>query len=498
MTSNAHSTLQKPIQPQFPANPLPPSDTPSNSKSEPLQLPTSASLLTDSVVCATESQQAPSASPPNLTSTSEATPSEQVSHQRHHKWKHNQLPPPPSNSIVLKNLDYNITQATLEEVVRRVTGGANDFININLIDDKITGAFRGMAFVNFNTIAHATTALTELSKMVINNRKVIAEYRRMRTNERKDYEKRHKKYDVYTQQSRQTFEKDIKPEKDANGVMVDKRTAFFARRDTAKKDAQKQLGEKSEKDKLREEEFRSILKKYDEGDLEENTTEIKDLLFDATLTAYERKTVHQLCAQLNLGHISRFDDDGNRSIHVTKDPERAAEWEKETAELRAENHKLALDKKRKARENGNPEWKKNERNVSTPSTAELHGINWFKPRAAMNEAGEDANGGSGIRAPTYKTYIPPRNPKGPDGTIGFKSRLALVDGNQKEQLANADTGSEGGAQSNGEVSDELVGESAAANPSPLATDPTASQNETAMIKPVALDPSVPAFSPSSL
>lgn len=51
-----------------------------------------------------------------------------------------------------------------------------------------------MAAKSVYTLANATTALNELTKLILNSRKVLDEYRGTDTNERKNYEKRHKKY----------------------------------------------------------------------------------------------------------------------------------------------------------------------------------------------------------------------------------------------------------------------------------------------------------------
>ncbi|KAI0558842.1 hypothetical protein FGB62_182g162 [Gracilaria domingensis] len=94
-------------------------------------------------------------------------------------------------------------------------------------------------------------------------------------------------------------------------------------------------------------------------------------------------------------------------------------------EAKADARKLAMEHKRKARDNTLNLDKNTDPNAVPPSQEELQGINWFKPRSAMNADGDAENGSSGIRAPTFKTYVPPRKPKGPDGTVGFTARMEL-------------------------------------------------------------------------
>lgn len=440
-----------------------------------------------------------------------------------------QIPPPPTNCIVLKNLDYKITQAELEEVVRRVAGGRKEFVNIALIDDKNTGSFRGMAFVNFHTTEDATSALGELSKMVINKRKVFAEYRRLRPGEkerRDNQEKRNKKFDQGF--SRQTFERDIAPEFDAEGKAVDKRTAFFARRDTLKKvDDQKRVVEKSDREKEREADFRARLVAYRDAVTEDGSV-LEDLTFDNSLTSYERRMVHMICDEFDLGHISRLNDNGLRELHVTKDPELKAQWAEATAEIRAaviDKRKEEADEKRKKREaqkgertaaasgdgRSSPDWKsKSETTTGGPATEEeLKGIKWFVPRSAQNSDGEKGSAASMLRPPSYKLYIPPRQPTGPDGTIGFTSRnLNSAKSSEKDDdTANAggdDQRSDESNASGSEIAEKRDGAgsgtenvSRANAAAPGATGGSSDgQSGQASTSQSILNPSVPAFTPS--
>lgn len=426
-----------------------------------------------------------------------------ASSSRHHKNKNNHSSSQPTNSVVLKNLDYNISQATLEEVVRRVTEGRNEFVSISLVDDKHTGTFRGMAFVNFNTVADATAALTELSKMVINKRKVIAEYRRPRPGERekKDYfEKRpNKKFEHFSNNHhRNAHDKDAAAETDGSGNAIDKRAAFFAKRGSAKKgDEQKRHEERSERDKEKEAEFRNRLLEYsnlvgEEGDV------VNDLVFESSLTSYERRMVHDICNGLGLGHISLANEDGVRVLHVTKDPTRKEEWDKETAKIKA-NQKKEDAQKRKTRENGDSrtpsEWKKNDL-----AKDNVQGIKWFKPRAALgtqSDKDHEAMGAGGIRAPSYKLYVPPRQPIGPDGTVGFTARMGKV-------VETPDSKSpENGRIVEAELLSDtvVVNEEATAEDNGIAEAGGHGEKETEAIggkssTHTVLNPSVPAFSPS--
>lgn len=441
------------------------------------------------------SVQAPSSSPsptPSLSPASSATfPSKP--HGKN-KWK-NAPPPPPSDCVVLKNLDYNITQVTLEEVVRRVTGGRKEFVNIALIDDRVTGSFRGMAFVNFHSVPDATAALAELRKMVINGRKVIAEYRRLRPGEKERQEKRAKRFDHFNNNTRQTFEKDVQ-EVDEKGVRLDKRVAFFAKRDTVRKvDEQKRNDEKAERDKDREAQFRKTLIDYNAANVEPGEP-IEDTIFSASLTSYERRMVHMLCAEFELGHISRVNDEGQRVLHVTKDPETMAKWDIETAAVKAVQKTEEAQKRKTKEAPSAPEWKKGDVTTGGPLTKEeLHGIKWFKPRSAMTtaEAGEaSANSAvSGLRAPSYKVYVPPRQPSGPDGTIGFSSRAA----NRKLEEGDAPEEANGEKPGKDEAMDEMNGE--VVKEEVVVVEKGQVKVERKASSQSSLDPSVPAFSPSS-
>ena len=343
--------------------------------------------------------------------------------------------------MVLKNLDYKITQQELEEVVRRVAGGRKEFINLSLIDDKATGQFRGMAFVNFHTVDDASAALSALSKMKINDRKVVAEYRRLRPGER---EKRQAADDrrrliIHSHQSRTTFEKDVDANAvDADGNAMDKRRAFFNTRDRVMKTFESsRAAEKADRDREREASFRARLIEYKELEVGEDE-EIEDIKFESDLTSYERRMIHVLCDEMGLGHMSVLGEDGVRVLCVTKHPERTKEWEEATAEIRkAANERKDEEKRRRKEEreaariaaanlpNGT-DWKKNG-DMSTaggpPTKEELEGIKWFKPRSAIVADGESVTVTNAIKKPAVKLYTPERQPLGPDGTIGFTRRL---------------------------------------------------------------------------
>lgn len=394
--------------------------------------------------------------------------------KNHHHSKNN--PPPPTNCVVLKNLDYNITQLALEEVVRQVTGGRKNFFNVTLIDDKATGTFRGMAFVNFHNVPDASAALTELARMVINGRKVVAEYRRLRPGERERKEAKEKaardareakaaeakakaeakaskvkaaetSEDVHSKQTCNSAEDNAddassgdSPKNSMSGTptpkQIDKRALFFAKRENARENARRiddskreVSAEQAERDKVREAEFRKLLLEYSAGSLEGGEAGmVKDLVFDSSLTSYERRMVHTICTELKLGHVSRLDEGGNRVLHVTKDLKRAAEWDKEAgAGGLNQHHKKKERMQKELKENGHGKWagesSKNDGGGGEGgfSREERAGLKWFRPKAVK---GNGADGGVGgvLKMPTYKVYTPKRQPIGPDGTVGFESR----------------------------------------------------------------------------
>lgn len=390
-----------------------------------------------------------------------------------------QASPPPNSCVVLKNLDYGITAHELENVVREITGDRKSFVNVSLVEDRNTKSFRGMAFVNFHSVNDAQKWLPQLAQLRVNNRKVYAEFRRMRpgVKERREARVQRSKgsYNV-SQFKRSTFEDDIVSRTDENGNELDVRASFFAARENVKKAESYAAARAPDTQNYREKEleadFRVKLVEYRDGPVPEGE-EIQDVVFDQDLSSYERRIVHVLCDELGLGHVSRSVD-GARLLFVTKDPGRKELWEVETADARkaaaekaAEKAALAEEKKKKSREaqerarlegaaNGrssSPDGKVIRSKSDIVSEAAAHGvllrgpateeelkaINWskFRPKSAMTD--KDGQGGEGtvgmLSKPSYKVYIPPRQPTGPDGTIGFTRRNANGSGEGLGQTA---------------------------------------------------------------
>lgn len=375
-------------------------------------------------------------------------------------------PASPNPCIVLKNLDYKISQGELEEVVRRVAGGRKEFVNLSLIDDRATRQFRGMAFVNFHNVDDASNALNALGKMSINNRKVVAEYRRLRPGEKvflpsssppPSADKKHAIGNGNNHSNnnsnmrgfgRTTFERDVKTNGlDEHGNIVDKRKAFFnVRNDLKKADFSREKLEKQQRDLEREKQFRKKLLEF-HGDADVTD----DIEFENDLTSYERRMVHLICDEIGLGHMSVMGDDGIRVLKVTKHPDRIKEWAELTVDIRkAANERKDEEKKRRKEErdaaklaalnlnninintttNNNNNQGANANgngngNGTTPkkNRAEREGIKWFKPRSAKMADGEEVNDTNSIKVPQVQIYVPPRQPLGPDGTIGFQSRI---------------------------------------------------------------------------
>ncbi len=440
-------------------------------------------------------------------------------HRHHHHYVHNSNPPAPNTCVVLKNLDYKITQQELEEVVRRVAGGRKEFINLSLIDDKTTGQFRGMAFVNFHTVEDAAAALTALSKMKINDRKVIAEYRRLRPGEK---EKRQAADDrrrliAQAQHSRTTFEKDVDANAvDADGNTLDKRRAFFNTRDRVMKAFEtSRAAEKADRDREREAIFRARLVEYKELDVPDGE-EIEDIKFESDLTSYERRMIHVICDEMGLGHMSVLGEDGVRVLCVTKHPERTKEWEEATAEIRKAATERKDEEKRRRKEereaariaaanlpNGT-DWKKNG-DMSTaggpPTKEELEGIKWFKPRSAIMADGQHVTVTNAIKKPAVKLYTPERQPIGPDGTIGFTRRLKesgvadklktrMVNLENSETTDEGQIGSTGGVDNGNDANGDVA---AAAAKHIVRSKPIGSATASTTI----LNPTVPAFTPTT-
>lgn len=379
-----------------------------------------------------------------------------------------------SDCIMLKNLDYKVTYDSLAKVIRHVMPDDRQFVELELVEDRIKGSFRGLAFVTFANDEDATLAIEELAKVVINGRPVFAEFRRVRATDRDN--KYAKKLDAANSRSSSNqshgslpFESSISASStgansSGKGVkMLDKRPQFFANRANDRRFE----ANLSERERERESEFRELLTNFAKGwtdetradsnnsgdqgveneppkespnsvavnharDTEgseegganggeasgtsgaEDTSTTDDMVFDATLTSYERRMVHIICDELKLGHISRFDEEGSRVLHVTRDRQRAAEWAREEAE-------------NQSRSTGGIEFgrRKNEKaegGRGGDAEIERPKLNYYCPRQMAADGGGYAHGGGGIRAPTYRLYTPTRQPSGPDGSVGFNVR----------------------------------------------------------------------------
>lgn len=429
-------------------------------------------------------------------------------------------PPSPNSCVVLKNLDYKITQDELVQVVREVTGDRKAFESVSLVSDKATGNFRGLAFVNFHTLEDAAIALDSLSKICINGRKVVAEYRRMRPGEREKREAAAERRRA-NHLPRATFEQNV-TELDANGNQMDKRRAFFHTRDVVRKADEKcRAAEKADRDRERELSFRTRLMEYRDL-LVDDPAQVDDLTLENDLTSYERRMVHVICDEIGLGHMSVLGEDGMRVLKVTKHPARMAEWAELTADIRAaaNERKVSADAEEKRRRkearrdaarlasspNASSDWKKgggeNSLQSGPVTKEELEGIKWFKPRSAKAADGEELTAGNAIKLPQYKLYIPPRQPSGPDGTIGFHKR--------KPPASEGDDDDEAGCGSNDESSaaDEASTQQSRDSTDSAGSDTRSDTRSPAEVKseerakPVAgsqthLNPSVPAFTPSA-
>lgn len=435
-------------------------------------------------------------------------------------------PPPPNSCVVLKNLDYKITQDELVEIVRNVAGGRKEFDSVSLIADKATGNFRGMAFVNFHTVDDAAAALAALSKMVINGRRVVAEYRRLRPGEREKREAAAERRRINVHAPRATFEQSVQ-DVDAEGNAMDKRRAFFHTREVVRKaDEKSRAAEKADRDREREVSFRTRLVEYRDAAPPADKEAIEDITFENDLTSYERRMVHVICDEIGLGHMSVLGPDGVRVLKVTKHPGRMAEWADLTADIRAaanerkggtdaEEKKRRKEVRREATRvasspngHGTSDWKKGAADNSTqggPVTKEeLEGIKWFKPRSAKAADGEELNASNAIKLPQYKLYIPPRQPSGPDGTIGFHKRKPPA---TKDRSTDNEDSSSGDTetQSNGDAENGASPQQS----SPSATESTDAQQPAVSVPSTGdrikspgssqthLNPSVPAFTPSA-
>lgn len=80
-----------------------------------------------------------------------------------------------NSTLVLKNLPFQLKQEKLEEILNAYNVKP---VNVSYLYDG-TGMFRGMAFVKYKEIDHATTVFEHLNNLDISGRKVRVEYKRV-------------------------------------------------------------------------------------------------------------------------------------------------------------------------------------------------------------------------------------------------------------------------------------------------------------------------------
>eukprot|EP01114_Cavostelium_apophysatum_P021619 TRINITY_DN7596_c0_g1_i1.p1 TRINITY_DN7596_c0_g1~~TRINITY_DN7596_c0_g1_i1.p1 ORF type:complete len:445 (-),score=112.81 TRINITY_DN7596_c0_g1_i1:718-2052(-) len=80
-----------------------------------------------------------------------------------------------NSTLVLKNLPFQLKQEKLEEILN---GLSTKPLNVSYLYDG-TGMFRGMAFVKYKEIEHATSVFEALNNLDISGRKVRVEYKRV-------------------------------------------------------------------------------------------------------------------------------------------------------------------------------------------------------------------------------------------------------------------------------------------------------------------------------
>lgn len=80
-----------------------------------------------------------------------------------------------NSTLVLKNLPFQLKQEKLEEILNALTTKP---LNVSYLYDG-TGMFRGMAFVKYKEIEHATNVFEALNNLDISGRKVRVEYKRV-------------------------------------------------------------------------------------------------------------------------------------------------------------------------------------------------------------------------------------------------------------------------------------------------------------------------------
>lgn len=176
-----------------------------------------------------------------------------------------------------------------------------------------------------------------------------------------------------------------------------------------------------------------------------------DLRFEADLTSYQRRIVHTLADEMGLGHLSVNvpDTAGDRTVMVTKDPARKALW--------AASAVSVFERSKKAREAAMERKQAKlvaSRGMAAAAAADARAqdvsrLRFFRPSAARNAGGAGGGGDAGHRAgkaigdngggggegggggdtdggiiqpDKARLYVPPRQPTGPDGTVGFSAR----------------------------------------------------------------------------
>lgn len=287
----------------------------------------------------------------------------------------------PNSTVVLKNLPFDLDPVVIDHALESLSL-EKSCRRIHFHSDPQTKKFLGIAFLKFNNVADAVKAFDAFQTAEFDGRKVRVEYK---------YSKRE--------------EEDT--DRMADSRVFDKRADFFTKRSIQK--------EKESSLALVREKYGKIVADFVED------PEKDSIVLTENLPARSRYIIHEIAKSHGIGHKSLEDENGNRHLHLSKDPETIALWNQEEAakaeaagESRAEN----AEKKKKP-----------------VAKTDIEGIKWFTPRSQRKQGeGEQYAGGSiskdGLLAAVQEAggaFTPQvqarRQPKGPQGP-GFIRRIA--------------------------------------------------------------------------
>jgi len=149
-----------------------------------------------------------------------------------------------------------------------------------------------------------------------------------------------------------------------------------------------------------------------------------DYAFPTELQFPERRRIHRIAEKLGLGHRVVENEDEEKYMCCTKDPEKIEmfrQLEEDWKKQKEAGRKPGDGESSRGGRRGKKPSKRPEEKAHEPLSAEqLSKYKMTKPRSQWKEGDSDVGF---LSRPTIKRYVPPRQPKGPLDSHGFESRM---------------------------------------------------------------------------